>query len=128
MQHGSGNEVWEVGDEQQVMDEPVFLYLALVGIDEKSNLGESVKRDAYRQDDIQRWKIIVTDKADCSHKEIGIFEVSEKQEIGANANDEPTPSRGHYDLGDAQADEVIKTDGCKKEGDIAVIPIPIEKE
>jgi hypothetical protein len=63
------------------MNEPVFLYLALIGIDQKSDLGESVKGDAYGQDDIQWWKIIATEKADCSQKEIGIFEVREEQEI-----------------------------------------------
>ena len=52
VQDRSRDQMREIGDEQRVMRQRVARDLAPVGIDQKSDLGESVERNADRQQDV----------------------------------------------------------------------------
>jgi len=84
MQHGSGNQMWEPRDEQQVMDEVDFPCDAAIDIDEKSNLGKGEEGNAQRQDDIQRRNVATEELVGGTDKKVGVFEIAEQNQVDRN--------------------------------------------
>ena len=82
MQHRPGDQVRKVRDEQRIRDETWLRRLALVGVDEKGDLGEGEKGDAERQDDAGERNVDAAELPQRIDEKIGVLEIAESREIG----------------------------------------------
>ncbi|KDA51786.1 hypothetical protein L963_1499 [Leuconostoc mesenteroides subsp. cremoris T26] len=57
MQHRSGDQMREIGDEEQVVHEAALVHLALPAVDQEGDLGEGVEGDADRQRDVEQGQL-----------------------------------------------------------------------
>ena len=71
----------EVGDEQYVMNEPVFLGQAAVGVDEESYLRKREEGDSERQNDVQQAYLPSEGGVRRADEEVRVFVVCEEREI-----------------------------------------------
>ena len=79
VQDRARDQVREVGHEQHVVREVVFLRLAVVRVGQVRDLRERVERDAERQDDAERFDVVVKSGSYVVEKEVCVLEVPEQR-------------------------------------------------
>lgn len=131
---GSGDELWEVGDEEGEIDEvPRGLGLASVDVDRVRHRLEGVKRDANGEDDIQRRRGEA--EADGIEKgggvldeEVEVFKEAEDTEVRDHRDGDPAfPESVGICIGDLLADEEIDDSREKDEPEKAPVPSSVEE-
>ncbi len=109
MQHRACDQMRKIGNEQQIVQKPVFRYLALISVYKERNLCEREKRDADRQNDMQRRQLRVRDVVDAGDKKICIFEVGQQRQVHNHRKRQPARSCGCGGMTDAPSCPIVET-------------------
>jgi hypothetical protein len=151
MQDGACDQVGKVGDEQYIMDEVVFFDFALIGVHQESDLGEGEEGNTQRQHDFAQIPVCAGKTVDVAYEEIGVFVVTQQQQIDGNSQDEqlfrslnpesriPNPVfvilvpqssflASRSCLCDPHPEGVIAHDGTQQQPDIGRIPVAVEEQ
>ena len=116
MQDRARNQVREIRHEQRVMRQRVMTNLAPVGVDQKCDLGEGVKGDADREQNVHghgRRK----QRVEIANDEAGIFEDAKRQQIAGDARRQHGKARPLAQISRDQqpADEIIERDRSEQQ-------------
>ena len=85
VQDRSGQQMREKAHEQRVVEQARLFRLAATDVDEVCDLGEGEEADAQRQDDMRESERQAGEIGGVAHREVGVLEHAEKQQVGADA-------------------------------------------
>jgi hypothetical protein len=86
VQYGASNQVWKIGDEQQVLRRISFAGIATVNVSEIRNLRKREERYAERKRNLQAVEIRASDGVERIDPEIGVFVVGQRRNIRGNGS------------------------------------------
>ena len=122
VQHGACDQVREIRDEKAIVHWVEFADLTLVGVCQKSDLGEAVKRDANRQHHMGHVPVAAHYRIQVVQEEVGVLEVRQHQEVQRDAHHQPHLGRQHLGVwalciafGDAQTHHEIHRDRAQQQ-------------
>ena len=121
----------EIGDEQQIAGEARLTSYVLISVGQERNLGECKKRYSDRQDDRTDIDVMRQQQAQIGRKEIGIFEITQQRQIGADCRDHEhaphTMSAAQRKMAETQPCGKIEGDRSQKQRDELIVPPAVEK-